>query len=302
MMHAQSLRLGTVGLLCVLLWALVADVRSQTVGSDEMQSLPAASIKGGKTAQTPGKEQRQILLNSSLIFAVKNGQISQVPGLIKQGADVNATDGDGMTALMHAALLGDREMVDTMLRNEKTDVNAIDNNGMTALMQASWAGHREVVADLLAAGAMLNLKTTSRTIRVTKSGANALIAASIGDNLEVVRLLLDEGAQVNEWDADGETALLHAAKGGDPRLVELLLRNRADPEMKDKYGRTPLMVAAIHNNKDVVRTLLLHGANRKATDKAGLTAARYAGSMGHEAIRDMLTPPQSGWGRWGRWD
>lgn len=288
MTHAQSLRLGTAGLLFILLWALVTDAVGQTVGSGGRQSRSASSAKGDRTVQSQGKEQRQLLLNASLIFAVKNGQVSQVPVLIEQGAEIDAADGDGMTGLMHAALMGNREMVNALIA-ERADVNAFDINGMTALMQASWAGHQGVVEDLLAAGALVNLKSSPRTIKISRTGATALITASVNDNVDVVRLLLENGADVNECDADGETALLHAAKGGDPRLVDLLLRSRAELEMKDKYGRTSLMVAAIHNNRDAVRTLLAHGANRKATDKAGLSAAKYAKAMGHHAIHQMLT-------------
>lgn len=101
-----------------------------------------------------------MLLNASLIYAVKNGQILQADDFLKRGAEPDAADGDGMTALMHAALLGNRELVDLMITHH-ADVNAMDNNGMTALMQAAWAGHEEVVDDLLVAGAMLDLKNES---------------------------------------------------------------------------------------------------------------------------------------------
>lgn len=292
-MQEHGLQSGTTGLIWVVIgmmvWVLAADARGQSVGSHELQSLPAASGKGGLTAQRQSAEQRQMLLNASLIYAVKNGQILQADDFLKRGAEPDAADGDGMTALMHAALLGNRELLDLMITHH-ADVNAMDNNGMTALMQAAWAGHEEVVDDLLVAGAMLDLKTSPHTTRITKSGANALIAAAIGGNLEVVRYLLGQGAKVNECDADGETALLQAARGGNPRLVELLLRNGADSEGRDKYGRTPLMVAAIHNHQEAVRALLAHGANRKAKDKAGLTAGRYARAMGYEAIHLLLTP------------
>jgi len=232
-MQEHGLQSGNTGLIWVVIgmmvWVLAADARGQSVGSHELQSLPVASGKGGLAAQRQSAEQRQMLLNVSLIYAVKNGQILQADDFLKRGAEPDAADGDGMTALMHAALLGNRELVDLMITHH-ADVNAMDNNGMTALMQAAWAGHEEVVDDLLVAGAMLDLKTSPHTTRITKSGANALIAAAIGGNLEVVRYLLGQGAKVNECDADGETALLQAARGGNPRLVELLLRNGADSE------------------------------------------------------------------------
>ena len=69
-----------------------------------------------------------------------------------------------MTPLMHAALLGNRELVHALIVRG-AEVNAVDSNGMTALMQASWAGHIEVVEDLPDAGASVNLRISSRTIR-----------------------------------------------------------------------------------------------------------------------------------------
>ncbi len=79
--------------------------------------MPFTSGRGSKTAQSLAKEQRHIFLNSTLVFAVKNGQISQVPGLIKQVAEVNATAGGGMTGLMHAALSENSELVDALIRH-----------------------------------------------------------------------------------------------------------------------------------------------------------------------------------------
>ena len=179
---------------------------------------PSLRFRRISSLQNLGREQRQTLLNSWLIYAAKNGQTSQISTLIKLGADVNATDGDGMSPLMHAALLGNREFVHALIERG-ADVNMVDVSGMTALMQASWAGHLEVVEELLAAQAMVDLKTSPRTIRITRTGATALMAAAIGDNIDIVRLLLANGAKVNEWDADGDTALIHAAKVGDPRLA-----------------------------------------------------------------------------------
>ena len=94
-------------------------------------------------------------LNENLIEASRRGDLREVKGLLAEGANVNAKDEFGMTALIRATGEGHREVVQILLDKE-ADVNAKDHYGFTALKNASHRGHREVVQALLDKGADVN--------------------------------------------------------------------------------------------------------------------------------------------------
>src|SRR5262245_34854894 len=99
-------------------------------------------------------------LNKDLLNAAAAGQPSKVADLIKQGADPNAMDEKGSSALMKAVYNRNREVVQTLIR-AKANVNARDGEGMTALMRAANAGYAEIAEDLTRAGADLNTKDST---------------------------------------------------------------------------------------------------------------------------------------------
>ncbi|MBI4654475.1 MAG: ankyrin repeat domain-containing protein [Nitrospirae bacterium] len=90
--------------------------------------------------------------NEDLRDAVKEGNITRVRTSIDKGADINAKDNDGFTALMFASYSGHTDIVEVLLA-KGADVNAESNDGLTALMSASSKGHTDIVEVLLAKGA-----------------------------------------------------------------------------------------------------------------------------------------------------
>ena len=97
-------------------------------------------------------------------------------------------------------------------------------------------------------------------------------AASLGD-LEMVKLFMEKGADVNAKNSDGGTVLMFAARGGNLEVVKLLLEKGLDVNAKDKGGRTVLMFAASTDGGqvEVVKLLLEKGLDVNAKDKAGRT-------------------------------
>jgi uncharacterized protein len=154
--------------------------------------------------------------------AAMKGDRDAVRALLKQGADVSAAKGDGMTALHFAAERGDAAMTE-MLVYAGANVSAVTRIGQyTPLHLASRAGNEAVVAALLKAGASVAAKTTT-------SGVTPLHLAAASGSAAVVTLLLDHGA-----DADA-------------------------PE--SEWGQTPLMFAAADNRVEAIRVLLERGAD-----------------------------------------
>ena len=83
-------------------------------------------------------------LNEKLLEAVENNSLKAIKSLIKEGADVNATNRNDDTALMYAAYKGDKQTGELLIENG-ADVDAINKNGYTALMYAKNNRHEEVI-------------------------------------------------------------------------------------------------------------------------------------------------------------
>ena len=95
-------------------------------------------------------------INKDLLDSAENGDANKVKSLIKQGANVNAKNDGGWTALMWASDKGHFEIVKYLVKG--ADINAKQNNGFTALMLASQSGHFEIVKFLVENGANVNAR------------------------------------------------------------------------------------------------------------------------------------------------
>jgi ankyrin repeat protein len=143
-------------------------------------------------------------INQQLLEAAEKGDKVGVESLLAQGADPNAKDKKGKSALQLAARGGYADVVDVLL-GAKADINLRANDGGTALTAAAGEGHPGVVERLLKAGADPNASD--------ETGFTALMAAATGGDLQEVE------------------ALLAATFGYEP-LVERLLAAGADPSAK----------------------------------------------------------------------
>jgi len=141
-------------------------------------------------------------------------------------ADHEATLERYKTPLMIAARNGDKKTV-----IEKTKAtNQIDEqsfSGKTSLMYAVQYGHREIVIFLLDCGA---------TVTLSEPDWTPLQLATMSGSVEIVRLLLEAGAEINRQNYYGETALMWAAASGPPEIIELLLRQGARLDLSDNEG------------------------------------------------------------------
>jgi ankyrin repeat protein len=167
--------------------------------------------------------------------------------LIARGADVNASNDNGGTPLMYAAIPGTVAGVELLLANGST-LDATGRNGWTALMIATAKAHTEVVALLLAHGADPD--------KADIYGWTPLMRAAWEDRPAVVRALLNApGIGVNERDDQGATALHHAASKGSLEMVRMLVEHGAIPGTRDDAGRTAADRAALMEHAAVVEIL-----------------------------------------------
>jgi ankyrin repeat protein len=155
----------------------------------------------------------------ALFAAIRGGAVSDVARALANGASVNAVDADGVPALMAATLFADAQMVELLL-TRGADPNRTGPAGTTALM---WAVPSVEKARLLIAhGANVNARSdTDRT--------PLLVAASYPRTVDVLRVLLDRGADLRAQDRAGTTALALAVRSADVEVVRFLVEKGLDP-------------------------------------------------------------------------
>ena len=163
------------------------------------------------------------LLDSPVADAAMDGDIEAVRALLTEGADVNAPQGDGMTALHWAAEAGDVEMVEMLLYAGANLQGVTRLGAYTPLHLASKAGKDRVVARLLEAGADPSAYTTTGDV-------TPLHFAAASGSVATVEALLDYGAEVDVTESvRGQTPLMLAAGRNRVPVVQLLLDQGADP-------------------------------------------------------------------------
>ena len=173
--------------------------------------------------------------DTSIADAEMRGDTASVRALLKQGADVNAAQGDGMTALHWAADHGDVEQTRMLIYAGARLEAATRNGNYTPLHLAARSGKVSVIKALLDAGANVKAATTT-------GGATPLHFAAENGNPDAVLALVEKGAPVDAR----ETA----------------------------FGQTPLMWAAAFNRANAVQVLASHGANLKAVSRIEDIAAQ----------------------------
>ena len=162
---------------------------------------------------------------SPVADAAMRGEVDAVRELLRRGLDVNAAQGDGMTALHWAAERGDVELAD-MLIYAGANARAVTRIGQyTPLHLASRTGNLDVARSLIAAGAVIDAATSN-------TGVTPLHLAAGAGSADLVTLLLDAGA-----DADAREA---------------------------SWEQTPLTFAAAQNRADAIRALIAGGADLAA--------------------------------------
>lgn len=117
----------------------------------------------------------------------------------------------------------------------------------------------------------------------------SLSEAVMRGHINVVKLLLKYGADVNATSRYGWTALMSAAAYNiGTKIAEVLLQNNADVNAKDNRGWTALMVAASNGHTETAELLIKYGADVNAKDNDGWTALMMAARNGYTAISNLL--------------
>jgi len=159
--------------------------------------------------------------------AAQQGDRDAVKTLLKQAADVNAAQGDGMTALHWAAMKNDADLAQTLLY-AGANVRAMTRIGnYTPLLLAAKSGNAAVMEPLVANGADVNASTAN--------GTTPLMFAAASGNTDAVKLLLDKGADIKAVESTrGLNAVMFAAADNRADVITLLAKRGADLKATSK--------------------------------------------------------------------
>lgn len=186
-----------------------------------------------------------------------------------------------LSPLWLAVYMGHEDLMHLLLEHG-ADIKE-DFYRLNLLWAASRQGHANIVGFLLKKRLSMDLVKCMYT-----KEAPLLIAASYG-HLDVVKILLEQGGDIEIADGSNRTACYKAAEAGHASVVRYLLEQGCQPEVVDGWiNRTPLLGAVASEHLDVVSSLLEHGVNINVQDKYGFTAMTLAVEKGNKAIASLL--------------
>jgi len=209
--------------------------------------------------------------------AVETGDLKAFQQL-RGSSDINARDPADFhqTVLMKAAQSGWEPIAAELIR-AGADLNLLDDNGDTALHYSAQFGHPRVMKLLLDAGAKTDLQD--------KWKQTPLIMCASSCNWDGFRVLMDHKVGLELATPHGGTALRYAAGYGQLAMVnELLAKGASANQATQNSGETPLINACEWGHSQVALALLSSGAEVNARDKSGRTAL-------HHAISPILNIP-----------
>jgi uncharacterized protein len=198
-----------------------------------------------------GGEERATL-NEQFISSAEAGDTERVLKLLQEGADINATDKLGRTAVVAATYQNEVDTVKALIQ-EGANINIQDSQLENVILNSGANGNLEIVRLAINAGADMTI--------TNRFGGTALIPAAERGHVEVVKeLLTTSDIDVNHINRLHWTALLEAVilgDGGDKhqKIVQLLVDHGADVTIGDENGITPLEHAEERGFQGIVEIL-----------------------------------------------
>ena len=214
------------------------------------------------------------------------------------------------TELFTAIKGGDKETVERLLERDRELVDARDEKGLSPILAALYRGQDDIAAAILRRGPKLTVfeaaaagdvarvreivgRDRAQANGVAPDGYSPLGLAAFFKRREVVRYLLEAGADPRPASRQGGFTPLHSAAATDAgatdiEIVRMLLDKGADPNAKSQSGSTPLHTVGFTGDRASLDLLLVRGADQAIKNNDGKTAADIARERGNQEIADLL--------------
>ncbi|QTG98300.1 ankyrin repeat domain-containing protein [Wolbachia endosymbiont of Rhagoletis indifferens] len=229
------------------------------------------------------KVSRQAQLDHALLNVTKVGNISEVTGLVNQGANVNTEDRDGNTPARNAVLKGHFGIFKYLVENG-VSLEGKDHRCGPSICDASYSGNLDILKYLISKCVDIN--------DTDKNGWTPLHFAAWRGYLEVANFLIEKGADINAENIFGRKPIHIAAENNNKDIIDFFLSKGMSIDDFDRYGRTPLYCASWNGHLGIVKYLVDRGADVYTQDKGGKTLLDIATDQKHNNIVEYLKQVQ----------
>jgi len=263
-----------------------------------------------------------------LLFAVRDGNFEVTKMLLDHGADIHCSSGNHTSPIVLALINGQVGLASYLLERG-ADPNAADDYGRAALfatvdlrnlnqldadLSTDGKNPLDLMKTLLKKGVNVNAKTDTVPVHglmqfdaswVNFDGQSTFVRAALSGDVEVMRLLLENGANPNIPTKHGSTALMAAAgmnwvpgqtyshsEAEYLEAVKLCLEHGGDVNAANAYGLTAMHAAANRGMLSIIQILADHGSQLDAKDKVGRTPMTFAEGI-FIAVRPPAAKPQA---------
>ena len=254
--------------------------------------LTASSSGDGETVNRLLQEGVSVLSkdeggDTGLHLSCEKGHQEVVKIFLEHGCDINCRGYKQWTPLINSSLSG-HLAITKLLLDHGVEVDLQDDEGDTALIKAVRKGHSEVANELKLKGADENIQNKAGESARQFFLKNELLAASSNGDGETVTRVLQEGVSVLSKIGGGNTGLHLCSQKGHEKVVKIFLDNQADINIRGWRSYTPLMQASSFGHLKITKLLLDHGAEVDLQDDEGDTALIKAVRGGHSEVVNEL--------------
>ena len=209
-----------------------------------MEQVLFDAIKAGRR-----DEVAKIIRETPALLASRdpNGASPLLIAIYHQQLDISKVlaDAKGKIDIFEASALGRVDRLKQLLREDRSVASAYSADGFPVVGLAAFFGHLEAVRTLIAAGANIHAAATN-SLKV-----QAIHAAVASKNIEIVRAVLEAGADPNAAQQQGFRPIHEAGSSGNRELAELLMKYGADPTLKNDTGKTAIDIAREKGHADL---------------------------------------------------
>ncbi|KYQ92184.1 ankyrin repeat-containing protein [Tieghemostelium lacteum] len=206
--------------------------------------------------------------------------------------DINTQNAKGHNPLIIAACNGNLEIFNMILEYGKHNLQLSSNNMETSLFFAVSNGHMEIVKKLLEYSQKVHDEKEHKEYLDSFNihGVSPIHVAVLKNNMDLLKMLLESGADVNAYKKDGSTSLHIAAISGNAEAARVLLKNGANIMTANRFGSTPIHEACIKCQPEVVEVLLQHEkALVNLKDKDGSSPLHLACNLSQSNVQGNIS-------------
>ena len=226
----------------------------------------------------------QRAVQARFALAVRECDAHQMEAMFSENNSLHVNDSHGgITHLDRAVKSGCSDLVNILSRTKNFQFSKNDDVLLRAIQSAPRSSLVTMVGALIEAGADVD----SRDV----DGRSPLLASISLEQPVIAQYLINADAKINGVIGDASYPLVEASKKGYVRVVKLLIDEGVDVNVQDKLGRSALMVAVNSGHTDLVSILLEAGADIKLRDIHGIDAVVLAQSSSRKRIKSMLLAP-----------